>query len=188
MVPTPSFNDYVGVEYSVRNDYGAHNYVDATTPLEFPQSLANNDYLNPPAANLNPINAPTLDGLCNIPEYYEYSWPLVADESNNIIDDWTYNCFSQEGQLANEIRALVPIAPKLPTVDIGTTSSEMPPLRDSNNSPPLILQKKRKRYDEEGREKVKKLRRLGACFRCKIYKLSVGKRFRFFCSMTETSG
>ena len=62
------------------------------------------------------IDAPNLDGLYDIPETYEYSWPLVADDSNEINDDWTYNCFNKEGQLADEIRAPIPIAPKLPAV------------------------------------------------------------------------
>ena len=203
MISTPSFDTFVDVDHSIWNDPFAQNSIDTITAQQYSPSFTITDPLNPPAANLalsiptaqraDPtrqpsFNAPTLDGLHDLPEAYEYPWPRIPDVPNNIIDDWTYHCFNREGQLENEIRAPIPITPKPPIIEKGTMSSEMPQSRISNNSPSLIPQQKRKRYDEEGREKVKKMRRLGACFRCKIYKLPVGRRLRPIYSMTKMSG
>ena len=77
------------------------------------------------------------------------------------------------------------VASKLPTIQKGKTSSKMPQSGSSNKSPPLAPKKKRKRYDKKGREKVEKVRRLGACFRCKIIKLPVGGRPHPTYSMTD---
>ena len=119
-------------------------------------------------------NVPRSEDLNPVSEVYDYSWPNgLGDPNNNI--DWTYFCFNKKGQLVSDTRASMPIAPKPLPRDPGTIVSEMPGLTSLNNSPPLLPQKKRKRYDETEREKVRRVRRLGACFRCKIYKLPVGR-------------
>lgn len=180
-------------------EYVAQNYIDAAAAQPFSQSSEPTDFLDPPAADLPlsmplaqqadstlqpSINAPIMEELYDFSEIDNYPWSLMPDDTNSTNADYTYHCYN-EVQLANETRELVPIAPKLPVIEQGTTTSEMLQSRSLNNPTPLVSQKKRRRYDEEGREKAKRVRRLGACFRCKIYKLPVDRLPHSIHSMTD---
>jgi hypothetical protein len=92
---------------------------------------------------------------------------------NPIDNERAYLCFNNEEWLTNEIRAPIPLVPKPISMQQGTISSTSPQLVSMNRSSGLLGKKKRKQFDEDRREKVKKVRKLGACLRCRIYKLWV---------------
>lgn len=98
---------------------------------------------------------------------------------------WTFDCLTGEARPITpnthvEGRVPVPIAPKtLPSAPKtpATASQNLKGGSDSQSQLAPIGKPKRKRFDTHEREKVKRVRRLGACFRCKIYKLPVGGYF-----------
>ena len=161
-------------------DHLMENYINTNPVQPHSQPFANNNTPDPLAVSFPlsvsvapvepslqmPTNELIHDELFNGLDDFDSSSGLMAYDLTNVDPNMTYHCFDNEGQLAEEVRAPVLIAPKIPAITQSTPSSEV---RQATESVP----RKRKRYDEKGREKAKKIRRLGACFRCKIYKLPV---------------
>ena len=140
--------------------------------------------IQPAVPTLEPsTDASTLEEPHNISDDYDQLWPLTADDWNNNNANGTYHCFDREGQLASQNQAPIAIAPKLPLIQQGIVPNEPP---QSSNSTPIVRPKKRKRYDDAGRDKVKRVRKVSACFRCKIYKLSAsGNPITSYHKMTD---
>lgn len=96
---------------------------------------------------------------------------LNDSEMRYIADNY---CFRQTANNA------APAAVPMTASQSGSSSggSTLPTTSPSAVAPvPSSLQKRRRKQpDEEGRKKVKRMRKLGACFRCRIYKLEVSKQ------------
>lgn len=118
------------------------------------------------------VSGPALEGPLGAPEINTGSWLPILNDSNNADTDWTYDCLNKEEPSVFKIPVPVPIAPKPPTIrqDLQSPIRPQPPSIDGSS---LLVSNKRKRFDDKGRAKVKSVRRLGACFRCRISKLLV---------------
>ncbi|XXG98818.1 hypothetical protein Hte_005148 [Hypoxylon texense] len=113
------------------------------------------------------IDTQVYQGLYSVQENGGNSCSPFAFDLGNI--EAGYSCFRLNPQSwrTNEVTTQIPIAPKT-----GVDTHGMPPSAAKGPSSSLLLPKrKRKRFDAKGRAKAKKIRKLGACFRCKIYKL-----------------
>ncbi|KAL2680346.1 hypothetical protein Neosp_007943 [[Neocosmospora] mangrovei] len=111
-------------------------------------------------------NTPFLDSLPTLPGDLE---PILHQITsfNGLAMEWDCAYPSREGCDEIPIRKPVSIAPKPSTSPTTTGTLDLSPGCD---------QKKRKRFDDEGREKVKKVRKSGACYRCRIYKVECDER------------
>ena len=192
LIPTPAFEAYGDREHVRCGDYVAQNQdfftastdVCSTEPLSQPfatfdphtSSVAD---LLPPPPNAQSSDqtlrgssdAPILEGLYDLPGIWEDPLQLLPNNLNSIGTEWF--CFEETWPM-NEIRESALIAPTPTTLQSVTTSPTLPQPVSLSGLPPPLPKRKRKPFCQKGREKVKTVRRLGACYRCKIYKLTVG--------------
>ncbi|UPK95160.1 hypothetical protein LCI18_006095 [Fusarium solani-melongenae] len=103
-------------------------------------------------------STPYLDSLPILPQITSF---------NGADMEWLCIYANEERSDESPVRKPVSIAPK---------PSTSPTTTETLDLSPGCGQKKRKRFDDEGREKVKNVRKSGACFRCKVYKLSCDEK------------
>ncbi|KAM6520226.1 hypothetical protein FALCPG4_013779 [Fusarium falciforme] len=111
-------------------------------------------------------STPFLDSLQILLEEFEPTLPQITS-FNGTDMEWACVYPNEEGCDESPVRKPVSIAPK---------PSTSPTTTDTLDLSPGCGQKKRKRFDDGGREKVKKVRKSGACYRCKVYKLSCDEK------------
>lgn len=87
---------------------------------------------------------------------------------DSLLDDPCYDCFAQQTPRARELQ----IAP-MPDESIIATDLKESQGESVSISDPSKRKRQRQRFNPTDREKVKRVRRIGACLRCRMYKEKV---------------
>ncbi|KAI1127106.1 hypothetical protein F5Y10DRAFT_243431 [Nemania abortiva] len=115
-------------------------------------------------------NASTTGGSSSFDGFIEPILDSVGLQPDQLNDSSCFNCFDGLAWPLSASSQPRPIAPNPAAKESESLAPASLPGTDMISS--ISPKRKRGAFDNEGRSKVKKVRRLGACLRCRIYRLA----------------